>query len=125
MKKSLLYIITIFSVFNLGAQTIVGTTPENKNVVLEEFTGISCGFCPDGHRIGQLIYDQNPGDVVLINIHTGSYATPQGPGTDFNTSFGSAIAGQSNLSGFKAVWGSPFIENAEHPTHVYDFVYCY
>ena len=102
MKKNLLYIIAIFSVFNLGAQTIVGTTPENKNVVLEEFTGISCGFCPDGHRIGQLIYDQNPGDVVLINIHTGSYATPQGPGTDFNTSFGSAIAGQSNLSGYPA-----------------------
>ncbi|MEE2953737.1 MAG: Omp28-related outer membrane protein [Bacteroidota bacterium] len=102
MKKKLLYIVFIFCAFNLGAQTIVGTAPENKNVVLEEFTGISCGFCPDGHRIGQLIHDQNPGDVVLINIHTGSYATPQGPGTDFNTSFGSAIASQSNLSGYPA-----------------------
>ena len=38
----------------------------------------------------------------LINIHTGSYASPQGPGTDFRTSFGSAIAGQSNLSGYPA-----------------------
>ena len=27
-------------------------------------------------------------DVFLINIHTGQYANPMGPGTDFNTSFG-------------------------------------
>ena len=41
-------------------------------------------------------------DIFLINIHTGSYATPQGPGTAFNTGFGAAIAGQSGLSGYPA-----------------------
>ena len=29
------------------AQTIVSTDPEDKKVVLEEYTGIHCGYCPD------------------------------------------------------------------------------
>lgn len=92
----------IFTTIASYSQTFVSTTPENKNVVLEEFTGISCTYCPDGHRIANDIYNNNPTDVVLINIHTGGYASPQGPGTDFNTMFGSAIAAQSNLSGYPA-----------------------
>jgi thiol-disulfide isomerase/thioredoxin len=100
MKKILL------SAFALGtliatAQN-VSTTTENKNVVLEEFTGIYCGYCPDGHRLAQEFHDNNPGDVVLINIHTGSYATPQGSDPDYQTSFGPAIAGQTDLQGFPA-----------------------
>ena len=101
MKKFILPLLTL-STFMLNAQTFVSTQPENKNIILEEFTGISCGYCPDGHRIGQDMHDANPNDVFLINIHTGGYATPQGPGTDFNTSFGAAIASQSNLAGYPA-----------------------
>ena len=84
-------------------QTFVSTTPENKNVVLEEFTGIYCGFCPDGHVIGQGIHTANPNDVFLINIHTGGYANPNGPNDpDFNTIFGSAIGNASGLAGYPA-----------------------
>jgi hypothetical protein len=101
MKKILLSIF-VLSTIALSAQTFVSTAPENKNIILEEFTGISCGYCPDGHKIGQQLHDANPSDVFLINIHTGGYATPQGPGTDFNTSFGAAIAGQSGLTGYPA-----------------------
>ena len=101
MKKILLSIFAL-STIGLSAQTFVSTAPENKNIILEEFTGISCGYCPDGHKIGQQLHDANPSDVFLINIHTGGYATPQGPGTDFNTSFGAAIAGQSGLTGYPA-----------------------
>ena len=82
------------------AQTNVSTTPENKNVVLEEFTGISCPYCPDGHAIAEGIKNNNPGDVMLINIHTGGYATPQGPGTDFRTNFGAALATNASVSGY-------------------------
>ena len=92
----------VFFTFIASAQTFVSTSVENKNIILEEFTGISCVFCPAGHLIGQNLHDANPNDVFLINIHTGGYASPQGPGTDFNTSFGSAIAGQSGLSGYPA-----------------------
>ncbi len=92
----------LFSVSTLMAQNIVGTDPENRNVVLEEFTGIHCVFCPDGHAIAQGIYNSHPGDVVLINIHTGSYAVPSGSEPDFRTPFGAAIAGQSGLLGYPA-----------------------
>jgi hypothetical protein len=58
----------------MQAQTIVSTEPMNRNVVLEEFTGIHCQYCPDGHRIAQGIADANPGRVTLINVHQGSFA---------------------------------------------------
>ena len=102
MKKSLL--LTAFTAFGFAsfAQTFVSTNPENRNVVLEEFTGIYCGFCPDGHRLAQELYDNNPGDVVLVNIHVGSYANPNGGDPDFRTSFGSAIDGQAGVCGYPA-----------------------
>ena len=102
MKKNLLSIFGIAASFGAFAQLPVSTAAENKNVVLEEFTGITCTFCPQGHAIANTIAANNPGDVVLINIHTGGYATPTGPGTDFRTSFGAAIAGQTNLAGYPA-----------------------
>ena len=102
MKNNLLIVLlTIFCVFTINAQTFVSTQPENKNVILEEFTGISCVYCPDGHRIAQDLHNANPNDVFLINIHTGGYANPQGPGTDFRVDpIGSNIASQSGVSGY-------------------------
>ena len=76
------------------AQTIVSTDPEDKKVVLEEFTGITCGYCPDGHVIAQNIQNNNPGNVFLINIHQGSFANPGNSGFDFRTPFGNALAAQ-------------------------------
>ena len=90
MKKILLSAFA-FGTLLASAQQNVSTTPENKNVVLEEFTGISCGYCPDGHVVAKGIQDNNPGDVMLINIHATGFAGPQGPGTDFRTTEGTAI----------------------------------
>ena len=89
-------------VFSLSAQNFVSTTAENKNVVLEEFTGIYCTFCPDGHLRATQLATNNPGDVFLVNIHAGSYAAPSGGDPDFRTPFGAAIAGQSGLAGYPA-----------------------
>ena len=88
--------------FSAFAQLPVSQTPENRNAVLEEFTGIHCGFCPDGHRIGSEIHDANPNDVILVNIHTGSYANPGAGEIDLRTDFGSAIADQTGLQGYPA-----------------------
>ncbi len=101
MRKILSICLSIITL-SLFSQNFVSTTAENKNVILEEFTGISCGFCPDGHAIAQTLNNANPNDVFLINIHTGSYANPQGPGTDFNTSFGAAISNLSGTCGYPA-----------------------
>src|SRR5690625_7534013 len=87
MRKILLSIALLCSA-GLFAQNLVSTTPQNKKVVLEEFTGINCVFCPDGHRIAQAIKDQNPDDVFLINVHVGGFAKPGSGQTDFRISFG-------------------------------------
>ena len=102
MKKFLLsFALLAYSSFLIG-QTIVSTTPENKKAILEEFTGISCVFCPDGHAIANAIKNSNPEDVFLINIHQGGFAVPSGSQPDFRTPFGDAIANQSGLIGYPA-----------------------
>lgn len=101
--KKLLFLVGLILCSLVGfAQLPVSTMSENKNVVLEEFTGIYCVFCPDGHLRANQLAASNPGDVVLINIHTGSFAAPSGSDPDFRTQWGTAIASQSNLTGYPA-----------------------
>jgi hypothetical protein len=85
-----------------GSCQYASSVAANRNAVLEEFTGVRCTYCPDGHRKAQAFADANPGRAVLINIHTGSYANPQPTWPDFTTTFGSAIAGISGLTGYPA-----------------------
>jgi len=95
---------TLFSVAigvqSVSAQTIVTTTPSNKNIILEELTGIHCGYCPDGHKKAQQLSDDNPGRVVVVNIHTGSYAAPGGAEPDFRTTWGDYVGGLFTVSGY-------------------------
>lgn len=92
MMKNLLYglIVFCFTISAIG-QTIVSTTPENKKVILEEFTGIHCVFCPQGHAIAQNLQNNNPGNVFLVNIHSGGFATPGAGEPDFRTPEGNGI----------------------------------
>ena len=76
MKNINITLILLLISSTILAQTFVSTTPENRNVILEEFTGIHCPSCPGGHSQSQGLYDNNPGDVFVINIHTGSLAAP-------------------------------------------------
>ena len=99
-KTPIILVIILFISSFVAAQTIVSTNPENKKIILEEYTGIHCTYCPDGHEIAQSLKDANPDNVFIINIHTGGYATPSSGEPDFRTSFGDAIAAQSNLTGY-------------------------
>jgi len=92
MKKKI-YLGILMSFFGLCAfaQTIVSTTPENRKVILEEFTGINCTFCPQGHAIAQNIQNNNQGDVFLINIHSGSFANPNGSQPDLEPNGGKPL----------------------------------
>jgi Secretion system C-terminal sorting domain/Outer membrane protein Omp28 len=103
MKLFVSLLLVLFGLnMSLNAQIFVNQSPANKVVVLEEFTGIHCGYCPQGHVIAQGILDANSGNVVLINIHAGGYAVPSAGEPDFRTPFGTAIAGQSGLYGYPA-----------------------
>lgn len=84
------------------SQTIVSTTVENRKAILEEFTGIHCVYCPQGHAIAEQILNNHPGDAFAINIHQGGYAEPGANEPDFRTPFGNAIANQTGLTGYPA-----------------------
>ncbi|MBI3141874.1 MAG: Omp28-related outer membrane protein [Bacteroidetes bacterium] len=102
MKKIYLFSALVGLAFQASAQTFVSTDPSKRNAVLEEFTGIHCTYCPDGHKRAQALKAANPDRVVLINIHQGSYANPGTGEPDFRTQWGDAIAGQTDLTGYPA-----------------------
>jgi hypothetical protein len=83
-----------------SAQTIVTTYAQYKSAVLEEFTGIHCVYCPDGHKRANEMKADFPGRVVLVNVHEGGYAIPNANEPDFRTPYGAAIAGQTGLTGY-------------------------
>lgn len=99
MKKILTIALAILCVHTF-AQTITTKDTTYRNVVLEEFTGIHCGYCPDGHKIANKLAADNPGKVVLINIHQGSFASPSAGEPDYRTQWGDAIANQTGLTGY-------------------------
>lgn len=97
MKKNLFTLLLAGAAGSTFAQLPVSTAPQNKKVVLEEFTGIYCGFCPDGHRIANTIYNADPNNVVLINIHSGGYANVASGEPDLKTTEGTAIDGMPGM----------------------------
>lgn len=103
MKKSLLFLGNVLVAgFTFSQQTPVSQTPLNKNVVLEELTGINCQYCPDGHKRAKQIADANPGRVVLVNVHAGGYATPGAGQPDLRTTDGTALDNFFNPDGYPA-----------------------
>ncbi len=89
MKKFLL--LAGVAAFAMNANAQVSKTPENKKFVLEEFTGIHCGYCPDGHKRANDLANQYPGKVLLVNVHAGSFAVPGAGEPDFRTTAGDAF----------------------------------
>lgn len=86
--------------FSLSAQVLVGTDPTLKNAILEEYTGIHCQYCPDGHAIAQSIINNNPGRAFTIALHQGSFASPATGDPDYRTIFGDPLANQTGLTGY-------------------------
>jgi hypothetical protein len=92
-----------FTFSQVNAQKWVSTQPEKRNAILEEYTGIHCQYCPDGHRIASELVAANPGRIFLINIHAGGYANPNPGEIDLRTSVGTALdAASGNTIGYPA-----------------------
>lgn len=104
MKKILLLTLTLLHLAAF-AQTPqwVSTNPENRKVILEEFTGHQCTWCPAGHKNATTLEKANPGRVFAINIHSGTYATTSSSyPLDLTTAEGDAIDNASGLTGYPA-----------------------
>lgn len=74
---------------NAQEPQFVSTEQKGRNVIIEEFTGRNCGFCPDGHVVAKKITDANPGRVWAVNVHCGGYSPSTYP--NLNTAAGATI----------------------------------
>lgn len=104
--------------FSLKAQQYVSTEPANRNVILEEFTGRNCTWCPDGHKIANQIMAAHPDRVWAINVHAGGFSPTTYPNlntTDSETlragfgvsSFPSGVVNRSTASAIdRGQWSS-------------------
>jgi hypothetical protein len=97
MKKLFTLSLLAFGALTSNAQLPVSTQPQLKNTILEEFTGIHCQYCPDGHKIAAQIMANNPNRAFAVNIHTGGYATPGAGEPDLRTADGNLIAAMPGM----------------------------
>ena len=97
--KKILTLSLLLPTFAFG-QSLVGTSPENRTALLEDFTGIHCVYCPDGHVIMAAIAAANPGKVSLVGIHAGGFAVPGAGEPDFRTPEGNALDSYYQVPGY-------------------------
>ena len=90
--------------FLFGALTAsawnVGTDPTRKSALIEEFTGIQCSNCPDGHRIATALANLHPEDVYIVAVHAGYFSDPRPGQPDFVTETGKAIHDYFGVSSY-------------------------
>ena len=105
--KKIILVFCLFLASLLNAQTLTGTAPTKKKLILEEFTGASCVACPQGHQKAQSILSNNPDKAFVIayhpskiNLTTGfGYTAPMNTGDpdmrrDFSNAFFTSSYGQ-------------------------------
>lgn len=82
---------------------LASTTPSNRVALLEDFTGVRCGFCPDGHVKAKAVADKYPGKFIILAVHeSGSYSQPTAGWMNFQTTFAKPINTQAKISGYPA-----------------------
>ena len=78
----------------------VGTEATHKSVIIEEFTGIHCGNCPDGHKRAAALQRMHPDNLFVVAIHAGSFATSYLDEPDFVTKAGELIHNHFGVSSY-------------------------
>lgn len=85
-----------------NAQSFVSTEPQKRNVLIEEFTGRNCQYCPDGQVIANAIHNSYPDRAFIVAIHAGNLSLMSYP--NLNTNIGDLLdAGFSGSSRPSAV----------------------
>lgn len=83
--------------------TFSSVLQSTRVVLIEEFTGHKCPNCPEASVIAYDLKEANPGKVVVVSIHAGDFAKPDGAGYftyDFQTTDGTALVGFFQVSEF-------------------------
>lgn len=98
----------LFLLFPLGTlahaqEVFVSKEPGKRKAVIEEYTGVRCGNCPDGHRAEANLLKKYPGQLFAVNIHAGSYADPMGKNDpNLTTPDGSSLLSTFKIPSFPA-----------------------
>jgi hypothetical protein len=106
-----------FVIYGVASAYNVSTAVQKKNMLLEEFTGIHCVYCPQGHAIADALVTSQQGKAFTIAIHAGSYAVPGTGEPDFRVDEGVAIDREFGISGYPAgtvnrrAYDGPMISN--------------
>ncbi len=77
----------------------VSTEKEKKGILIEEFTGMRCQYCYEGHQISGSIVNGYKGQVQLVCIHTGRLSPSSGKYV-YKTEDGDAIATEFGARSF-------------------------
>ena len=77
----------------LLAQNYVSTQPQDKNAILEEFTGVRCSNCPAGHQTAASILSNNPGRAFCVAYHpsNSNFTAPYPGDPDFRRTYPNAF----------------------------------
>ena len=94
MKRISTILLFLLLATTLKAQNLVSIDPYKRNVIIEEYTGVYCGYCPDGHRIANELAAKYQDRLFVLNIHTGGYANDAS--IDFRTEDGNIIGAKVN-----------------------------
>jgi hypothetical protein len=88
MKKIYLPIL-LFATLGAQAQIPVSHSVQKKRILMEEFTGMHCGYCPEGHNKLEELLNNNPGTIDAIAVHASQLAEPFSTSEiDMQTTFG-------------------------------------
>lgn len=91
--------------YETSATVGTDTTSEEvkRKVIIEDYTGHTCGNCPGAALTAGSLYDLYPGQVIVMAIHAGFFAEPYGGGakytTDFRTTAGDTYNTDFSVSG--------------------------
>lgn len=82
---------------------LASTEPSNRNAILEDYTGVRCGYCPQGHALAKAAAEAKPGKFIIMALHaSGSYSSPSTGWANFETPIGPALLAQIGVTGFPA-----------------------
>ncbi len=77
---------------NLNNSTNTGDGVQERNVLIEEFTGVQCVNCPEGSAKIEELLGIHGDNLIAISIHSGFFSTPYPQSAyDFRTSEGTSI----------------------------------
>lgn len=69
------------------APTFPANTNTKRNILVEDFTGHKCTFCPVAAYILDTIKQNLGKQIIPVGIHVGGFASPDASGTKYTTDF--------------------------------------